>query len=112
MEVSESLCFSSISYLSGAWRDFRLAFWGGPNDSLGAFGGGAWPLWPPPGSASGQRCREQGSCVDPPFCLRLVYVCSTFRLRYVECELGLMLSWDVDGIPGIFQKWSCDFGEK
>ena len=55
--MPKSPFFSSVSYLPGAWRDFRLAFFfggGEANDMLPpllSFGGGHGRIAPPPGSA-------------------------------------------------------------
>ena len=62
-KMSKYICFISISYLPGARSDFRLAFWG-PNDSLGALGGGM-ALWAP---------------LDPPMLAWRLQCCAPFNI--------------------------------
>ena len=65
--MSKSLHFASICYLPGAWRDFRLAFFGGgggANDSIEALGG--MVPSPPPGSVSGQPYQRLVIVTPPP----------------------------------------------
>ena len=68
--MPKSPFFSSVSYLLGAWCDFRLAFYFLGDDMLAPF----WAFWgamagllpPPPGSASGPT---QDSSVRFPYLL-------------------------------------------